>query len=58
MLREKCRYLELYWSVFSSIRTEYGEILLVSPYSVRLGENADQENSEYGRFARSVVNSG
>ena len=26
-LREKCPYSELFWSTFSSIRTEYGEIL-------------------------------
>ena len=33
-LREKCQYLEFFWSVFSRIRTEYGEILRISPYSV------------------------
>ena len=33
-LREKCPYLEIFWSVFSRIRTEYGEILRVFPYSV------------------------
>ena len=27
-LREKCLYSELFWSVFSRIRTEYGEILV------------------------------
>ena len=41
-LREKCPYLELFWSVFSQIRTEYGEILRIqwilhiSPFSVRM----------------------
>ena len=25
-LREKCPYLEIFWSVFSGIRTKYGEI--------------------------------
>ena len=35
------------------IRTEYGEILRVSPYWVRMRENADQNNSEYGYFLRS-----
>ena len=25
-LRKKCPYSELFWSVFSRIRTEYGEI--------------------------------
>ena len=29
LLREKCPYLELFWSVFSQIRTEYGEILRI-----------------------------
>ena len=26
-MREKCPYSEFFWSVFSRIRTEYGEIL-------------------------------
>ena len=30
-------------SVFSRIRTEYGEILRISPYSVRMRENTDQK---------------
>ena len=34
-LCEKCPYLELFWSVFSRIRTTYGGI---SPYSVRTGK--------------------
>ena len=54
-LRQKCLYLELFWSAFSRIRTEYGEILLISPYSVRMRENADQNNSEYKHFLRSVA---
>ena len=52
--REKCPYSELFWSVFSRIRTEYGEILRMSPYSVRMRENTDQNNSENGHFLRSV----
>ena len=32
-----------FWSVFSRIRAEYGEILRISPYSVRLRENTDQK---------------
>ena len=51
----KCPYSELFWSVFSGIRTEYGEIQSISPYSVRMLENADHNNSEYGRFLRSVT---
>ena len=64
-LRKKCPYLELFWSAFSRIRTEYGdirsispygEILRISPYSVRMRENVDQNDSEYGHFSGSVVN--
>ena len=32
-----------FWSVFSHIRTEYGEIHRISPYSVRMRENTDQK---------------
>ena len=32
----KCPYSELFWSTFSRTRTEYGEILRISPYSVRM----------------------
>ena len=43
-LRKKCPYSELFWSAripkFSRIRTEYGEILRISPYSVIMRENA------------------
>ena len=53
-LREKCPYSELFWSAFSRIRIEYGEILLISPYSVGMQENADQNNSEYGHFLYSA----
>ena len=49
-LWEKCPYSELFWSAFFGIRTEYVEILRISPYSVRMRENADQNNSEYGHF--------
>ena len=51
---EKCPYSEFFWSVFSRIRTEYGEILRISPYSVRMRENTDQKNSENGHFSCSV----
>ena len=52
--RKKCPYSELFWSAFSRIRTEYGELLRISPYSVRMQENAGQNNSEYGHFSRSA----
>ena len=51
-LREKCPYSEFFWSAFPGIRTEYGEILHISPYSVRIRENMDKKNSEYGNFSR------
>ena len=46
--------IELFWSVFSRIQTEYGEILRISPYSVWMRENTDQNNSKNGHFLRSV----
>ena len=48
LMRTKCPYSELFWSAFSRIRTEYGEIL----YSARMRENADENNSEYRHFLR------
>ena len=53
-LRKKCSYSELFWSVFSRIWTEYGDILRLSPYSVPMWEIADQNNSKYGHFLRST----
>ena len=52
-LQKKCPYSELFWSVFSRIWTEYGETRSISPYSVRMRENTDQNNSEYGHSSRS-----
>ena len=54
-LRDVCPYSEFYWSVFSRIWTEYEEILRISPYSVRMRENMEQKNSEYGHFLRSEL---
>ena len=34
------------------IWTEYGGIWSIFPYSVRMWENTDQKNSEYGHFSR------
>ena len=55
---EKCPYLELFWSLFYHIRTEYGEILHISLYPVRIQQNTDQNNSKYGHFLCSVSCSG
>ena len=49
-MREKCPYSELFWSLFSGIRTEFEDIWSTSPYSVRIRENTDQNNSEYRHF--------
>ena len=54
-LRRKCPHLELFWSVFSRIWTECGEVWSISPCSVRMLENTDQNNSEYGNFLCSVL---
>ena len=57
LLREKCPYSELLWSVFSCIPNEYGELLRVYQHLVRKRENTDQNNSEYGHFLRSALHS-
>ena len=57
-LREKCLYSELFWSAFSRIRTEYGEILRICPHSVWTHENKNHNNSEHLHFLRSVSDSG
>ena len=38
----------------SPIWTEYGEKLRMSPYSVQMRENKDQNNFKYGHFLRSI----
>ena len=42
-----------YSTVFSHSRTEYEDIQSISPYSVRMREEMDQNNSKYGHFLRS-----
>ena len=53
-LRKKYPYSELFWSVFSRILTEYGDIRSISQYSVQMRENTDQNNYDYGHFSRSL----
>ena len=36
-----------FWSVFSCIRTEYGDLRSKSPYSVQIQENSDQKKLRY-----------
>ena len=47
MLLDRCvknvQIRSLFWSVFSRICTEYGEIQSISPYSARMRENTDQK---------------
>ena len=54
-LRKKGPYSEFFESTFSRIRTEYGDLLGKSPYSVRMWKNRDKKNSEQGFFLRSVA---
>ena len=53
-LRKMYPYSVLFWSVFSRSWTKYGEILCITLYSVRIRENTDQNNSEYGHILRSA----
>ena len=54
-LCEKFPYSELFRFVFSFFRTEYGDLLCKSPYSILIWENTDQKNAEYGHFLRNDV---
>ena len=49
-LREKCPHSQFFWSIFSLIRTEYGEMWNISRYSTQMRRNTDHENSEHGQF--------
>ena len=51
----KVSVYRFFWSVFSHIRTEYGDICSISPYSVQMRESTEKKNSEYGHFLRSVI---
>ena len=42
-----------FWSVFSRIRTEYGEILVFSP---NVGKYEPEKKSVFGHFSHSVDN--
>ena len=48
--RKQCPHSELFWCIFSRIRSEEGEILRISLYSVRMRENSHQNNTEYGHL--------
>ena len=52
-LREKCPNTEFFWSLFSRIWTEYGELLRKLPYS-ECGKIRTRKNSVSGHFSRSI----
>ena len=52
-MRKKYPYSDLFWSIFFSIQTKYEEKIRISPYSIGIWENTNQNNSEYGHFLRS-----
>ena len=47
---ENCPNAEFYCSVFSCIRTEYGDLRSKSPYSVRIQKNTDQKKLRIWTF--------
>ena len=51
-LREKRPYSEFFWSIFSPYSDQIRRD--TSPYSVRMQEDMDQKNSEYGHLLRSA----
>ena len=50
----KCPNTKFFWSVFSRIRAEHGELRSKSSNSVRIPENTDQKNFALGQFLRRV----
>ena len=52
---ESVQILSFFWSVFSCIRTKYGDLLSKSPHSDRIQENADQKILLFGHFSRSGI---
>ena len=53
-LHEKCLYSDFFWSAFSRIRTEHGDLLCKFPYLDRFRESTDQKNSEFEHLLQSV----
>ena len=49
-LRKKCSNLEFFWSVFSSIRSEYGYLFCKSSYSVGCGKIRTRQISNFDTF--------
>ena len=53
-LSKMCANTEFFWSIFSRIWTEYGDLFHWSPYSVQMRKNTDQKNSVFGRYSCSL----
>ena len=51
-LRKKYPYLELFWSAFSRIRTEYGEILECGKMRTRITPNTDTFHAVFGILSK------
>ena len=49
------RHWNFFWPVCSRIRADCEELQSKSPYSVRIWENTDKKNSQYGHFSCSVI---
>ena len=54
-LREKCPYLEFFWSIFSCIWTEYRKTFCTFPYSVQIRENTYKKNPNTDIFHTVVI---
>ena len=50
VVRKKCPCSELFWSGFSRIWIEYGEVQSISPYSVRLRKIQTRKTPNTGTF--------
>ena len=51
--REKCPYSEFFWSVFSRIRTDYGEIQYLSVFTPNAGKYGPEKPRIRLHFSRS-----
>ena len=51
-----CSYSELFWSVFSHIWTEYGEIRPITLYSVGMPKNTDHKTPNTDTFYAININ--
>ena len=51
-LREKCPKTQFFLSIFSLIRTEYGDLKSKFPYPVQIKGNKDHKKLRFGHFSR------